>query len=61
MEKRQHIILLLLCQLLTIEAASLDSVYTDRNSLWRYTRIEALQNPAMMTRAYLKSYTELSA
>lgn len=61
MEKRQHIILLLLCQLLTMEAASLDSVYTDRNSLWRYTRIEALQNPAMMTRAYLKSYTELRA
>ena len=47
--------------LLSTEAVSLDTVYTDRFALWRYTRSEALQNPAMMTDAYLKSFTQLSA
>ena len=61
MKRIPPIILLLFGLLLSAEAVSLDSVYTDRFALWRYTRSEALQNPAMMTDAYLKSFTQLSA
>lgn len=61
MKRYIHIILLLFCPVLQVIAVSPDSVYTDRNSLWRYTRNEALQNPALMTRAYLKSFTQLGA
>lgn len=60
MKKLPPIIFWLFCPLLSAEAISPDSVYTDKYSLWRQTRSEVLQNPAMMTRAYLKSFTQLS-
>jgi len=44
---------------MTAEAANVDSIYQDRHSLWRQTREESLRNPALMTHAYQKSFTEL--
>lgn len=55
-----HIILALFFPLLPAEAATPDSAYVERHSLWRQTISEALQNPALMTQAYLKPFTELS-
>lgn len=40
--------------------AETDTAYVERYSLWRQTYEQALQNPAMMTQAYMKSHTELS-
>lgn len=60
MKKYNVIILTLLWPLLSAEAATTDSSYVERHSLWRQTYCEALQNPALMTHAYLKPFTELS-
>lgn len=60
MKTLRYILILLLGPLMTVQAAGVDSAYVDRHSLWRFTRLEALQNPAMMTQAYLKPFTELS-
>lgn len=56
----RYITLLLLCFLTAVEAASQDSAYVERHSIWRQTYSEALHNPALMTHAYLKPFTELS-
>ncbi len=60
MKKYHVIILALLWPLLSAEAVTTDSSYVERHSLWRHTYSEALQNPALMTQAYLKPFTELS-
>jgi hypothetical protein len=60
MKKNIYTILALLCALLPAKAATTDSAYVERHSLWRQTYSEALQNPALMTHAYLKPFTELS-
>ena len=59
MKRAIHIILSLLCPLLSAAAATPDSAYVYRHSLWRHTTEEALQNPALMTGAYLTPFTEL--
>lgn len=60
MKKIIYTILALLCALLPAEAATTDTAYVERHSLWRQTYSEALQNPALMAHAYLKPFTELS-
>ena len=60
MKKRIHIILALICPLLTVKAATPDSAYVYKHSLWRHTTEVALQNPALMTGAYMAPFTELS-
>ena len=60
MKKTIYIILALVCPLLSVKAADADSAYVYRHSLWRHTIGEALQNPALMTGAYLEPFTELS-
>ena len=44
----------------TVLAVNPDSAYIERYSLWRGTFGQSLQNPALMTRAYMKSHTQLS-
>ena len=41
-------------------AVNPDSAYVERYSLWRETFGPSLQNPALMTRAYMKTHTQLS-
>ena len=60
MKKIIYTILALLYPLLPAEAATTDTAYVERHSLWRQTYSEALQNPALMAHAYLKPFTELS-
>lgn len=60
MKKRILIILALICPLLTVKAATPDSAYVYKHSLWRHTTEVALQNPALMTGAYMAPFTELS-
>ena len=44
----------------TVLAVNPDSAYIERYSLWRGTFGQSLQNPALMTRAYMKSHTQLN-
>lgn len=60
MKRIAYSILALFCLLLPIKAATPDSAYVDRHSLWRQTISESLQNPSLMTHAYQKPFTELS-
>ena len=60
MKKNLYTILALICALLPAGATTTDSAYVERHSLWRQTYSEALKNPALMTHAYLKPFTELS-
>ena len=60
MKRTFYTILALLWPLLWAEAATADSAYVERHSLWRQTYSEALHNPALMTHAYLQPFTELT-
>ena len=60
MNRTRYIIICLWVLLLPVKATDTDSAYVNRHSLWRHTVCEALQNPALMTQAYLKPFTELT-
>lgn len=59
MKTLRYITLSLCWPLLSAAATPADSAYVERQSLWRLTVSEALQNPALMTQAYQKPFTEL--